>query len=201
MMDDPVYDGETAPDPRRCKLLDAAVAVFTRFGFRKTSMDEVARAAGVSRQGLYLHFTAKEELFRSAVEHALSTALGAAMGRLGDGSASLEARLVGAFDEWVGRYAGTMGAGASDLMEASGALLGAMLAEHEERFLEAVSKVIRASGLTPAHKAAGLTARQLSETLNATARGLKYRVASRDAFGKGMTVAVRAVFAPLLVKP
>ena len=200
-MANPVSSRKPASDdPRRCKLLDAAVTVFTRFGFRKTSMDEVARAAGVSRQGLYLHFTAKEELFRSAVEHALSTALGGALDRLGDGSASLEERLVGAFDEWVGRYAGAMGAEASDLMDASGALLGAMLAEHEERFLEAVSKVIRASGLTPTHREAGLTARQLSETLNATARGLKHGVTSRDAFGRGMAVAVRAIFGPLRVK-
>lgn len=200
-MADPASQRMPAQDPRRCRLLDAAVTVFTRFGFRKTSMDEVARAAGVSRQGLYLHFTAKEELFRSAVEHALSTALSAALDRLGDGSASLEERLVGAFDEWVGRYAGAMGAEASDLMDASGALLGPMLAEHEERFIEAVSKAIRASGLTPAHRAAGLTARQLAETLNATARGLKHGVPSRDAFGKGMEVAVRAVFAALQVKP
>ena len=41
-------------DSRREALLEAAVGVFARYGFRKTSMDEVARAAGVSRQGLYL---------------------------------------------------------------------------------------------------------------------------------------------------
>jgi len=43
------------PDPddlRRRRLLDVALATFLRFGFRKTSMEEVARAAGLSRQGL-----------------------------------------------------------------------------------------------------------------------------------------------------
>jgi AcrR family transcriptional regulator len=52
-------------------LLDAAIGVFARFGYRKTSMDDIARAAGVSRQGLYLLFSNKEELFRRSVEYSL----------------------------------------------------------------------------------------------------------------------------------
>jgi AcrR family transcriptional regulator len=49
-------------DSRRRALLDAALAVFSRYGYQKTSMDEVARSAQLSRQGLYLHFATKEEL-------------------------------------------------------------------------------------------------------------------------------------------
>jgi len=63
-------------------VLDAAVAVFARFGFRKASMDEVARAAGVSRQGLYLQFANKEELFRKTLEHSLNNQLNAAVAAL-----------------------------------------------------------------------------------------------------------------------
>ena len=46
-------------DPRRSRLLEAALGVFLRYGYKKTSMDEVARAADLSRQGLYLHFATK----------------------------------------------------------------------------------------------------------------------------------------------
>ena len=42
----------------------AATAIFLRYGFKKTSMDDVAQAAGVSRQGLYLYFDTKDFLFR-----------------------------------------------------------------------------------------------------------------------------------------
>ena len=66
-------------ESRREALLEAAVGVFARYGFRKTSMDEVARAAGVSRQGLYLQFADKEELFRKAVEFRLNHQLSAAI--------------------------------------------------------------------------------------------------------------------------
>ena len=43
----------------------AATATFLRYGFKKTSMDDVAQAAGVSRQGLYLYFETKDVLLES----------------------------------------------------------------------------------------------------------------------------------------
>jgi AcrR family transcriptional regulator len=183
-------------DPKRCRLLEAALSVFVRFGFRKTSMDEVARAANVSRQGLYLHYPAKEDLFRAAVEHALKTSLEAATARLA-ADAPLEERLCGAFDEWVGRYVGAFGPGATDLVEAKDALVGPMWNEHERMFLEAVTKAVRSSGLVSAYKPTGLSARQLAETLSATARGLKTLSATRAEFAERMAVAARALCAPL----
>ena len=42
--------------------------VFAQFGFRRASMDEVAREAGLTRQAVYHHFKSKEALFRAAVE-------------------------------------------------------------------------------------------------------------------------------------
>ncbi|MDI1266781.1 MAG: helix-turn-helix domain containing protein [bacterium] len=46
-------------------ILDAALPVFVRLGFRKTSMADIARAAGMSRAALYLCFSSKEDLFRA----------------------------------------------------------------------------------------------------------------------------------------
>jgi AcrR family transcriptional regulator len=107
---------EPLADARRRGLLEAAVTVFARYGYRKTSMEEVARVAQVSRQGLYLHFATKEDLFREALKNLLGGSLQAASAVLRDGALSLEDRLVGAFDEWVGRHVGLFGARASDLV-------------------------------------------------------------------------------------
>lgn len=52
-------------DRKTDHILDAALPVFVRFGFRKTSMADIARAAGISRASLYLTFNSKEELFRA----------------------------------------------------------------------------------------------------------------------------------------
>jgi len=180
---------------RRRQLLEAALSVFLKFGFRKTSMDEVARAASVSRQGLYLHFEKKEALFKAVVQHALVTARAAPRARLGDTALPARERLVGAFDEWVGRYVGALAG--SDLAEATDALVRPLLRAQDERFVELLSKFMRSSGLLAAYKPAGLTARQLAETLYATARGMKHECASRQAFVDGIDRAVRAFCLPL----
>ena len=52
-------------DQKIARILDAALPVFVRFGFRKTSMADIARAAGISRASLYLSFNSKEDLFRA----------------------------------------------------------------------------------------------------------------------------------------
>jgi len=184
-------------DSRRERLLDAALQAFLRYGFRKTSMEEVARGAGLSRQALYLHFETKEVLFRAAVRHALELGLRAASEQLGATDTRLADRLVGAFDEWVGRYVGLWGADVSDLEEASHRLVGGLIDEYEERFRDAVAKGIRASTLAAAFKPLGISPRQLADTLGATARGLKHAAKTRADFHERFTIAVRALCFPL----
>ena len=48
------------------KILDAAIRTFLRFGARKTSMNDIAAAAGVSRQTLYDLFGGKNELIQAS---------------------------------------------------------------------------------------------------------------------------------------
>jgi AcrR family transcriptional regulator len=178
-------------------LLDAALTVFLRYGFRKTSMEEVARAAQVSRQALYLHFATKEELFAAAVQHYLAVGLEAAAQPLRDASLAVEAQLLAAFDAWFGRFVGLASGDMEDLHTASQALVGPLIAEYDEQFLERVTRALRGSGLPAAYKAVGLNARQLAETLQATARGLKHSCTSRADFGERMAVALRALCLPL----
>jgi TetR/AcrR family transcriptional regulator of autoinduction and epiphytic fitness len=54
-------------DEKRRQILAAALAVFFNYGYKRVSMNEIAEAAGISRPGLYLHFSSKEEVFRAAI--------------------------------------------------------------------------------------------------------------------------------------
>ncbi|MZR64372.1 TetR/AcrR family transcriptional regulator [Alcanivorax sp. DP30] len=55
-------------DPaKRAAILDAAKQLFLSGGFSGTSMDAVAKQAGVSKLTVYSHFSDKETLFSSAV--------------------------------------------------------------------------------------------------------------------------------------
>ena len=47
---------------KECILMEAARA-FARFGFKKTSVDEIAKAAGVAKGTIYLAAESKEDLF------------------------------------------------------------------------------------------------------------------------------------------
>ena len=184
-------------DARQLAVLEAAVGVFARFGFRKASMDEVARAAGVSRQGLYLQFANKEELFRKTLEHSLSSQLNAAVAALTRPEEALEARLVAACDAWAGRFVGSMGSDAADLMCASTSLAGTTLTQYEAEFESALTRAIADSPLDAFCSTAGFDPADLARTLHATARGLKQSAASRQEFLKGMTVAARMFCTPL----
>ncbi|MEJ2716838.1 MAG: TetR/AcrR family transcriptional regulator [Deltaproteobacteria bacterium] len=47
------------------RILDVAKARFERFGVKKTTMDEIAKDAGISKKTVYEHFRSKEDLFNS----------------------------------------------------------------------------------------------------------------------------------------
>jgi AcrR family transcriptional regulator len=196
MSDSPRKAGD---DARRCRLLEAALSVFARYGFRKSSMEEVARAAQISRQALYLHFATKEDLFRAAAAQAIERNVGRARGVLADTAQPLETRLVRAYDEWMGRFVELRCAGASDLTETGGRLAGDIIARYEAEFVEAVTAALRGSRLMECYAPAGLEARQLAENLEATARGLKHTCGTREEFVQRIEVAARALCAPLLV--
>lgn len=50
------------------RILDAARDCFSRFGLRKTAMEDIAREAGLSRGTLYRYFPDKEGLYRAVNE-------------------------------------------------------------------------------------------------------------------------------------
>jgi len=52
---------------RQERLLDAAATLLARWGYRKTTIDDVAREAGVGKGTIYLHWKDKNELFRAAI--------------------------------------------------------------------------------------------------------------------------------------
>lgn len=59
---------QRVPTRKECQILDAARAQFLEQGFADTSMDAIARSAGVSKATLYAYFPSKEALFRNLVE-------------------------------------------------------------------------------------------------------------------------------------
>ncbi len=186
-------------DERRTELLDAALGVFARYGYRKTSMDEVARVAGLSRQGLYLHFRTKQILFRETALYVYERSLKGACEGLADESLSMEKRLVHAFDAWTGQYVELLHGTPHlvELAEVSKKLVGSIDAEYRTRFVDAIAKTLKKAGGVKGYKALGLTVHDVAATLMATSSGFKFMSPTRSEYLNGVRIAAQLACAPL----
>ncbi len=90
-------------EDRRATIQAAGIAVFAENGFAATSMANIADRAGMSRPALYQYFENKEDIFRSALGDAFSTALDAAQVEL-----DRPGRLVDQIDGFLQRYHGDL---------------------------------------------------------------------------------------------
>lgn len=60
---------------RRADILLASRDVFNARGFAGTRMDDIAKASGISKAALYLHFDGKDALFQALVAELIETML------------------------------------------------------------------------------------------------------------------------------
>ncbi len=56
-------------EQRRATILTASLECFLKFGYAKTSLDDIAKSANLSRPLLYLKYRNKEEIFRAVFNH------------------------------------------------------------------------------------------------------------------------------------
>ena len=191
----------STPDiTRQERVLAVALEVFGRYGFRKASMDEIARAAGISRQGLYLQFANKGALFRAAVRQELNTALGDVACFLNEDGVGLERRIVAALDAWLGRYVGSMLASEiGNLLQNPAMQLGDLVEPASAVFDDRLAAAIAAAMSESDRRRLGVTPEEIAGALHTAAQGAKYLSnalgESRDEFVARLTTAVRVVFA------
>ena len=66
----------------REELLDAALVVFARRGYREAGVDEIAAEAGYSKGALYWHFAGKDELLSTLLDERIDAPMREAVGLL-----------------------------------------------------------------------------------------------------------------------
>ena len=54
-------------DEFRKKIIISAGQIFSRYGFRKTTMDELAKALKMGKSSIYYYFKSKEEIFEAVI--------------------------------------------------------------------------------------------------------------------------------------
>ncbi len=129
-------------DPHRALVLDAADTVFARLGFRNCSLDDIARAAGVSRACLALHFASKEDVFIAAVDRALDRELEAVPTEVpGDAGMPTDARAAHGHHPPIGS------AVMSDIMAACEALVAPLVRDFEKDLATEVAEALAMAGI------------------------------------------------------
>lgn len=188
-------------DATREAILAAAVACFSRDGFRRTALDRVARAAGISRAALYLHFANKEDLFRALVGtlHARTLEESTIAAR---GAGTLAERVTAVLMAKSGRFFELLRASphAEEFLDENHRLCGELSAEAAVKHTRLLSRMLRAA--TGAGDldlaAAGVSAESAAELLLDTAEGIKARghaTLSSEAYRRRLGDAVRIVLA------
>jgi AcrR family transcriptional regulator len=178
---------ETDSD-RKQTIVSLAAGIFVRFGYKKTSMDEVAQTVRLSRQGLYLHFPNKETLFREVVAYLGLTVVSALDRALERPELDLEERLHAGF---LAMYSGAFGAHDSEhlqeLFASAVEICPDELAALDETIVASLARVLEAV-------ANGLWSPQvLADTLYSASYGWKHRGISPEDYSLKMKNAVRLV--------
>ena len=181
----------------RERILDAAFKLFGRYGFKRTSMEDIASEAALSRGALYLQFRNKEDIFRELATNLHEEALSQAQAALDTGDplserlrAAVEAKTLRMIE--IGRYSPH----GSELTDEKNRLCGDLALDSERSFQRMLTRAFKR-----AHElgdidlgTSGLSPSETAELFARAVDGLKSAALSIDAYRKRV-----ASFAKLFV--
>ncbi|RWP43104.1 TetR/AcrR family transcriptional regulator [Mesorhizobium sp.] len=173
---------DIAADPKRARILEGAMKVFLAYGFARTTMDDIARAADMSRPALYLLFKNKTDIFRAIAMMLLSRSLKQAKTALAGNGAFAE-RMTRAIDEALismmrAVHASPHGAELLDMKSSLADLIGCWRSRFSEHVAAAIQSEAGRNGLDLTAK--GLSAKLLADMLLDGLEGMKMRISDPD---------------------
>jgi AcrR family transcriptional regulator len=175
---------------RKTAVLHAAIRVFGRYGYKKTSVDDIAEAAGISKQGLYLHFSSKEEIFVASVAKYLDDAVLLLDQALKNNLLSLHEKICEAMDVWFGRHYSTFSPQSIDVIEIGNQLSARQAEKYKEAFRLRVANALSESTEFKRSKNS-CSPKEIASTLFTCGLTWKEHHESRADFAKKMSVCVK----------
>lgn len=185
---------------RRAEILDAALRVFGQYGYRRTSVDDIAREAGIAKGTVYLSFPSKEEVFQALAQR-LSRQMLAGAEAASRRPGTTANKIAAMHTAWFGTYAETISRSphAAELLDAKYRLSAALVADGTSRYRHLVRDVLaEADAAGELHlEPAGLTADTAAELLIAAARGLEPGQGTLAAYRRSLSALARVMIAGL----
>lgn len=168
-------------DARRSRILDGATRVFLAYGFQRTTMDDIARAAEISRPALYLVFRNKTDIYRAlAAQFLEETLANSRMALAGDGPLAerLEKSLLCMLDTMAEIEESPHG---SEILDMKNSLAADLVIEGRGRYHAMVEAAIAKAGVPGGHLEMGITPGALADMMLDAFDGMKLRGLSVDA--------------------
>lgn len=175
---------------RIAMILAAAFRAFATYGYRRTTMDDIASAAGLSRTALYQHFRNKEDIFRRLTHDYMAAAveeMRAAFQCNGPPEKVLEAALAAKAGRFMEIVLGTPHG--RELLEAGFAVAGEVAQEAENQMHAAVLDWLKGFEIDPALG----SAEDLAATVQAGLKGLKASARTLAEYQTGQRILARLV--------
>ncbi|BAY80802.1 TetR family transcriptional regulator [Calothrix parasitica NIES-267] len=173
-------------ETKKKAILKASFTTFLQYGFRRTSMEDIASSVGISRAALYLHFKNKQEIFRSLSQDLQNEGLNRAQIALNQKN-SLEQCLVEAFESrylvefFDSIYTSAHGEEIIDINNSIAADISlAAQTKFEEMLIESLEEAEAEKKISL--QKAGLKINEAAELLMLAANGLKIPPPSADIF-------------------
>ena len=68
-----IDSGTNKKDANRESILKIAQEIFSKYGYKKTTLDDIANAVRKGKSSLYYYFTSKEDLFQAVIQKEVDT--------------------------------------------------------------------------------------------------------------------------------
>ena len=175
-------------------IIEAAIGVFLRFGAKKTTMADIAEAAGVSRQTVYATFGDKDGVIVGCIRHISAASLTAIRTRL-VGCEGLGARLNVYFEETVVKSFEMLKTSGDpeDLISGHNKAGKAAIEESHARQAALVAEILLEREAALMRR--GHTPETVANFIVTVAMGLKYGLDSREALDARLAVLTDSILA------
>lgn len=183
-------------DPKRRRVLEGATKVFLAYGFQRTTMDDIARAAEMSRPALYLVFRNKTDIYRAIAAEMLDETVAQTREGL-RGDKPLGERLLSAVADTLIDMIGSIKAAphGAEILDMKNSLAADIVASWRQRMAELVAATIREeaerTGLDAAGR--GLSVEAMADMFLDGLEAMKMRAASEAEKREGARNLVRIV--------
>ncbi|XZG69109.1 TetR/AcrR family transcriptional regulator [Chitinibacteraceae bacterium HSL-7] len=162
-------------DQKIRQILDTALELFVRYGFRKTSMQDIAQTAQISRAALYQVFSSKEEVFHSLSSRVHDDVMTAVEAEFAADLPYLQRLEQGVTAFMVGIMASISASPhGQELLETNQALASDVIAATRQRLLTLMADALQAADAAGDVDLQGNAAQDLAQVILAAMEGIKH---------------------------